>query len=109
MKRRAIMLSYREKTDILRENKEKETLKKVKYRDIPGAFDTDDKGWIVPPGDWSFELEFNHSKGVFGPMAWAENFYRMLDTHPPYIDPYCSMAGAYMDKLEWRSWGGWRP
>jgi len=103
------MLTYREKVDLLREKKIAETARKVKYRNQPGAFDTDDKGWIVPPEGWRFELEFNHPNGVFGPTAWAENFYRMLDQHPPYIDPYCSLAGAYMDKLEWYGWGGWRP
>ncbi|MDR1463786.1 MAG: pyruvate formate lyase family protein [Oscillospiraceae bacterium] len=104
-----MMLTYREKVDVLRQQKERETQKKLKTFTRPGFFDTDDKGWVVPPEDWAFELEWNHPSGVFGPKAWADNFYRMLDVHPPYIDPYCSLAGAYMDKLEWHSWGGWRP
>ncbi|MDR3314678.1 MAG: formate acetyltransferase [Oscillospiraceae bacterium] len=103
------MLTYQEKVDVLRKQKVEETKRKVKTFTRPGFFDTDDKGWVVPPDDWKFEMEFNHPNGVFGAEAWADNFYRMLDVHPPYIDPYCSLAGAYMDKLEWHSWGGWRP
>ncbi|MDR1927600.1 MAG: pyruvate formate lyase family protein, partial [Oscillospiraceae bacterium] len=103
------MLTYREKVDILRKQKEEMTQKKLKAFARPGFFDTDDKGWIVPPEGWSFALEFNHPNGVFGPKAWGENMQRMLELHPAYVDPYCSLAGAYMDKLEWHNWGGWRP
>ena len=104
------MLTYREKTELLRENKVAETQKKQKaFEHRRGFFDTDDKGWVVPPEDYKFELEFNHPNGVFGPTGWGDNFYRFLDNTPPYIEPYCSLAGAYMDKLEWHGWGGWRP
>ena len=103
------MLTYQEKTDLLRRQKVNETKRKIKKYDRPGFFDTDDKGWVVPPEGWSFELEWNHPNGVFGPKGWADNFYRILDAHPPYVDPLSSLAGAYMDKLEWHSWGGWRP
>jgi formate C-acetyltransferase len=104
------MLTYREKVDRLREQKVAMTQKKQRaYQGRRGFFDTDDKGWVTPPEGYSFEMEFNHPAGVFGPMGWARNFYRFLDNTPPYIDPYCSLAGAYFDKLEWRGWGGWRP
>jgi len=104
------MLSYREKVNLLRERKIAETQKKQKaFEHRRGFFDTDDKGWICPPESYSFEMEFNHPNGVFGPKGWGDNFFRFLNNHPPYVDPICSLAGAYMDKLEWRGWGGWRP
>ncbi|MDR1735174.1 MAG: pyruvate formate lyase family protein [Oscillospiraceae bacterium] len=130
------MPDYRALTDILRKQKVEMTQKKLKKYTRPGFFDTDDKGWVVPPEGWSFDMEYGadlpplqipdglggfvkgydgterrsrHPNGVFGPVAWGENFYRFLDVHPPYIDPYCSLSGAYMDKLEWHGWGGWRP
>jgi formate C-acetyltransferase len=104
------MLTYREKVDILRDQKEKETQKKLKHYTRPGFFDTDDKGWVVPPDDFHFEIKPNHENGgVYGPMAWAENFYHLLDIHPPYIDPYSSLAGAYMTKMEWMGGHRWHP
>ena len=104
------MLTYREKVNILRGQKVAMTQKKQRaYEHRRGFFDTDDKGWVTPPEGYSFEMEFNHPNGVFGPMGWGRNFYRFLDNTPPYVDPYCSLAGAYFDKLEWRGWGGWRP
>jgi len=103
-------MTYREKVNLLREQKVAQTQKKQRaYEHRRGFFDTDDKGWVTPPEGYSFEMEFNHPSGVFGPMGWGRNFYRFLDNTPPYIDPYCSLAGAYFDKLEWRGWGGWRP
>ena len=104
------MMTYREKVNRLREQKVAMTQKKQKaYEHRCGFFDTDDKGWVTPPEGYSFEMEYNHPSGVFGPMGWGQNFYRFLDNTPPYIDPCCSLAGAYFDKLEWRGWGGWRP
>ncbi|MDR1600372.1 MAG: formate acetyltransferase [Oscillospiraceae bacterium] len=104
------MLTFREKVDILRIQKEKETQKKLKHYTRPGFFDTDDKGWIVPPEDFHYELKPNHENGgIYGPMAWAENFYHLLDIHPPYIDPYSSLAGAYMTKMEWMGGHRWHP
>ncbi|MDR2647453.1 MAG: formate acetyltransferase [Oscillospiraceae bacterium] len=103
------MLTYREKVDVLRKAKEEMTKLKLATHTRPGFFDTDDKGWVVSPDGWTFELEWNHPNGVFGAKAWGHNMRRILDAHPSYIDPYCSLAGAYMDKLEWHSWGGWRP
>ncbi|MDR2375288.1 MAG: pyruvate formate lyase family protein [Treponema sp.] len=106
-------LTYREKVDILRRQKEEMTQKKMKHWTRPGHFDTDDKGYIVPPEGYSFELEPNEPKDpdhrVYGAKQWAKNFYRFLDLHPPYVDPYSSLAGAYMDKLEWHNSGGWFP
>jgi formate C-acetyltransferase len=107
-------LSYRDKVDRLRQTKEAQTQEKMRRYTRHGFFDTDDKGFIAPPEGWSFTLEPNHPPSerypqgaVFGPTAWAKNFYKLLDTHPPYIDPYSSLAGAYMTKLEWYPWGGW--
>jgi formate C-acetyltransferase len=101
-------LTYREKVDILRQNKELETQKKVQKYTNPGFFNTDDKGWIVPPDDWHWEQIPNNPDGTTtGAKAWAENFYSLLDAHPAYIDPYSSLAGAYMTKMEWFMHSKW--
>ena len=39
----------------------------------------------------------NHPNGGFyGPRSTGENFRRLLEVHPVYIDPMSSLAGAYM-------------
>ena len=44
-----------------------------------------------------YEIKSNHtSGGFFGPKACGENYRRLLDAHPPYVDANSSLAGAYM-------------
>jgi len=107
-------LTYGERIDALRATKERHSSEK---RDVLGAMDYDDHGLILPPPDSrkavhvmgpsgvpvtdvlleAFEPESNHpSGGFFGPRACGENFGRLLSTHPVYIDPMSSLAGAYM-------------
>ena len=101
-------LSYREKVDILRSNKELETQKKIEKCSHLPVFNTDDKGFVVPPDDWHWEPKPNLPGGCTGgAAAWADNFYSLMDSHPPYVDPYSSMAGAYMYKCEWHMKTAW--
>ena len=103
-------ISYREKIDILRQKKEEETQKKLKKYPGPGVFNTDDKGFVVPPDDWNWEPVSVHADGIIrGAAEWADVFYDLLDSHPAYIDPYSSLAGAYMTKLEWFGRTQWPP
>ncbi|HHY97105.1 MAG TPA: formate acetyltransferase, partial [Firmicutes bacterium] len=44
-----------------------------------------------------FKPVSNHpSGGFFGPKACGENFRRLLEVHPTYIDPISSLLGGYM-------------
>jgi pyruvate-formate lyase len=62
-----------------------------------GALDTDDKGIIPAPPHFKFRVKPNHpSGGVLGPKACGENFRRLLEIHPAYIDPMSSLAGGWM-------------
>jgi pyruvate-formate lyase len=62
--------------------------------------DIDDKGQVLPPDGWTFEPESNHPSGsFFGPVACGHNFRRLLESHPTYIDPNSSLAGAWMTHL----------
>ncbi len=57
-----------------------------------------------------FEPVSNHpSGGVFGPRAVGENFRRLLEAHPTYIDPVNSMAGVYMVNFNSYRKPGWNP
>lgn len=99
-------------------------------QEVIGAMDHDDWGIILPPPDQrevvrtisgsgvpitdvllkGFEPESNHpSGGFFGARACGRNFRRLLEQHPPYIDPMSSLAGAYMvNFLSYRK-VGWNP
>ena len=44
-----------------------------------------------------YAVQANHpSGGFFGAAIVGENFRRLLDAHPVYIDPKSSLAGGYM-------------
>jgi formate C-acetyltransferase len=85
--------------------------------EVIGNMDMDDLSIILPPPELrkviktisssgipitdvilnNVEMKSNHlSGGIFGPKANGENFRRLLESHPIYIDPISSLAGAYM-------------
>ena len=107
-------LTYQERLDTLRATKLAQTEEK---RRVIGSMDHDDWALILPPPEVrkivqaisgsgvsitdvlidGVEMVSNHPNGGFyGPRACGENFRRLLDAHPPYIDPDCSLAGAVM-------------
>ena len=106
--------SYAERLAALRHSKQQQTLEKQRLR---GAMDFDDHAVILPPEEFretvqtlggsgvyftdvilsTFKPTPNHpSGGFFGPRSTGENFRRLLEVHPVYIDPMSSLAGAYM-------------
>ena len=106
--------TYIERYDALRATKLAQTIAKQR---LVGSMDHDDWGMILPPEDRrelvqtistsgmpisdvllkGFEIEPNHpSGGFFGPKAVGENFCRLMEAHPVYVDPMGSLAGAYM-------------
>ena len=106
--------SYAERLAALREAKQRQTLEKQQIR---GAMDFDDHAVILPPEEIretvqtlggsgvyftdiimsTFKPTPNHpSGGFFGPRSVGENFRKLLEVHPVYIDPMSSLAGAYM-------------
>jgi len=107
-------LTYQQRLDALRETKERQTQEKWK---VIGSMDFDDHGRILPPPELreiveymgpsgemvkdvkmkGFKPKSNHlSGGFFGPKACGENFRRLLEIHPVYINPMSSLAGGYM-------------
>ncbi len=120
-------LTYQERLDLLREKKLAQTEEK---RQVIGAMDHDDWALILPPPDLrktvqaisgsgvpitdvlidGVEMESNHANGGFyGPAICGRNFRRLLDAHPPYIDPLCSIAGAAMANFSSYRTTGWNP
>jgi formate C-acetyltransferase len=107
-------LSYADRLAALRQSKQQQTLEKQRVR---GAMDFDDHAVILPPEEiretvqtlggsgvsytdvllTTFKPTPNHpSGGFFGPRSTGENFRRLLEVHPVYIDPMSSLGGAYM-------------
>lgn len=110
----ATELTYQQRIDALRATKMKHTQEKWQ---VIGSMDMDDLNLVLPPPESrkivqvisgsgipitdvllkEFEPVPNHpSGGFFGERACGENFRRLMETHPTYIDPISSLAGAYM-------------
>ena len=106
--------SYPTRLENLRAEKQHQTREKI---ELTGWKDHDDHGLVLPPLGRrkivqtmsssgmpitdclldGYEIESNHaSGGFFGPKACGENYRRLLDAHPPYVDANSSLAGAYM-------------
>ncbi len=120
-------LTYGERIALLRETKMRHT--EEKWRAL-GSMDMDDLPVVLPPPECrkvvrivsgsgltttdalltTFVPESNHSSGgFFGARACGKNFRRLLELHPPYIDPVSSLAGAYFSHfLSYRD-PAWNP
>ncbi len=107
-------MTYPQRIDALRATKLAQT--QDKWQTV-GAMDFDDHALILPPpasrkvirvvsGSGisitdvlfkEFQIQSNHpSGGAFGARACGENFRRLLEMHPVYVDPVSSLAGGYM-------------
>jgi len=120
-------LTYRQRLDMLHAKKLEHTREKQEAR---GAMDHDDQGQILLPPEATevveavsgsgevikdvilkgFKPKSNHpSGGFFGPKATGENFRKLLDAHPTYINPVSSMVGVYMVNFNSYRSPGWNP
>lgn len=127
MHKTILRLTYQERLDALRELKIKHAREKVK---LTGSRDGDEQGNILPPPELrefrktvspsgvtitdiilnNFKPESNHHKGGFyGPKAVGENFRRLLQVHPTYVEPLNSMAGVYMVSFSSYRRPSWNP
>lgn len=110
----AASFSFQARLDRLRATKMAHTREKW---DVIGAMDFDDHAIVLPPEGHrkivqvvggpgilitdvlftDFVPETNHpSGGFFGARICGENFRKLLELHPVYLDPDSSLAGAYM-------------
>ena len=107
-------LTYSDRISALQATKLAQTREKI---ELTGYKDTDDLALILPPTDrreivkttsssgmpitdciiQGYKVTPNHpSGGFFGPKAVGENFRRLMDEHPVFIDPNSSLVGSYM-------------
>lgn len=91
------MLSYKDRIDLIRKKKIDDTLKK---RDQNGYTDLDDFGTVPLPEGYIVEPWYNSENGSFyGLDGMSENFCRVMDAHPPYVDPLEMLCGRWRDML----------
>lgn len=91
------MLTYGDRLEILRETKLQHTLEKKRQN---GYVDMDDYGTVPIPDGYCVEPWYNSKNGSFyGYDGMAENFCRVMDAHPPYVDPLEMLCGRWRDML----------
>ena len=91
------MLTYKDRARLIRETKIRHTLEK---REQNGYTDLDDFGTVPLPDGYEVMPYYNSENGSFyGEEAMAENFCRVLDAHPAYVDPMEMLCGRWRDML----------
>ncbi len=91
------MLSYADRLKSMHDTKIKHTLEK---RAQNGCTDLDDFGTVPLPEGYEVLPYYNSENGSFyGCAAMAENFCRLLDAHPAYVDPMEMLCGRWRDML----------
>lgn len=91
------MLTYGDRIRELRKKKINDTLLK---REQNGYTDLDDFGTVPLPAGYRVEPWYNSKNGSFyGYDGMSENFCRVMDAHPPYVDPLEMLCGRWRDML----------
>lgn len=91
------MYSYAERLNAMRETKIRHTLEK---RIQNGYTDLDDFGTVPITEDYEMEPWYNSTNGSFyGYDGMSENFVRIMDAHPAYVDPNEMLCGRWRDML----------
>jgi pyruvate-formate lyase len=90
------MMTYLDRMQALHQKKVEHTLEKTK---INGYMDADDYGTIPLPANYRFEPICNLQDSICGAAANSENFEKMLQQLPVYVDPLEPMCGRWSDML----------
>lgn len=91
------MLTYADRLRAMRDTKIRHTLEK---RTQNGYTDLDDFGTVPITPDYEVTPWYNSSNGSFyGYDGMSENFCRVIDAHPAYVDPMEMLCGRWRDML----------
>lgn len=91
------MLTYKDRIESIRKTKIEHTLLK---REQNGYTDLDDFGTVPLPKNYKVEPWYNRENGSFyGLDGMSENFCRVMDAHPAYVDPLEMLCGRWRDML----------
>ena len=91
--------TFSDRLNALRQRKEEQTKEKIRRN---GFMDEDDYGSVPPPEDFVFYPECNDkAHGTFyGAKLWGQNFRRLMEAHPVYVDVNDALAGRWMFILQ---------
>ncbi len=98
---------YQEKIDGIRKLKLDQTAEKVRRNGR--TMNGDDKGLIPISDVITYEPEYNHPKGVMGPVACGKNYRKMLEVHPIFIDVNNALPGGWMMTFSSYKGASWNP
>lgn len=91
------IMTYKERLSILKNKKVADTMDKIKQN---GPMDADDYGSLALPDDFKFTPVPNHKNGgFFGLQGWSDNFSRLMDMHPIYVDRLEILCGRWRAQL----------
>ena len=89
------MLNYKDRLHSMRKTKIWHTLQKKKQ---DGYRDLDDFGTVPVPEGYEVEPWFNsENHSFYGLDGMSENFCRVIDAHPAYVDPMEMLCGRWRD------------
>lgn len=90
-------LTYQDRLNAMRKTKIEHTLAKKEQN---GYTDLDDFGTVPLPDGYYVEPWYNSENGSFyGLEGMSENFCRVLNAHPAYVDPMEMLCGRWRDML----------
>ena len=91
------MLTYADRLKAMRDTKIRHTLEKRRQN---GYTDLDDFGTVPITEDYEVIPWYNSSNGSFyGYDGMSENFCRIINAHPAYVDPMEMLCGRWRDML----------
>ena len=91
------MLTYADRIRSMRETKIEHTRLKLIQN---GPTDIDDFGTVPLPEGYRVDPWYNSENGSFyGCDGMSENFCRVMDAHPAYVDPMEMLCGRWRDML----------
>ena len=91
------MLTYKDRLKSIRQTKIEHTLKKLKQN---GYTDIDDFGTVPLPEGYHVEPYYtSKNRSFYGLDGMSENFCRVMDAHPAYVDPMEMLCGRWRDML----------
>ena len=91
------MLTYKDRLAAIRQIKIQHTLQKLEQN---GYTDLDDFGTVPLPQGYRVEPWYNsENRSFYGLEGMSENFCRVMDAHPPYVDPMEMLCGRWRDML----------
>ena len=90
---------YAERIEHLKAQKSAFTQEKIRRN---GYMNEDDYGSIPAPDDFHFACEFNDpvNHTFYGAKMWGQNFRKLMECHPVFIDPEDALAGRWMVILQ---------